>query len=108
MTPASLHSLPNLHPSTLSLVPQEDHRLPELSDSVFEVPGLLLLHVGWNLLTQIDPRVEQLRDLKVLEMTHNYVRHTTPHRTAPHHTAPYHTAPHHDVRCHPLLVVVTC
>merc|ERR1712166_1162657 len=51
----------------------EDHRLPELSDSVFEVPGLLLLHVGWTLLTNIDPRVEQLRDLKVLEMTHNYI-----------------------------------
>merc|ERR1711975_197088 len=53
----------------------EDFRMRELPEEVFdELKDISLLAVGWNLMTSLDLRVCSIPDLKVLDLTHNYVK----------------------------------
>merc|ERR1711927_125303 len=52
----------------------EDFRLRDLPDEVYEdLPDLGLLAMGWNLMVTLDARIARFSDLKVLDLTHNYV-----------------------------------
>merc|ERR1711907_895779 len=53
----------------------EDFRLRNLPEGLWENPlNLLLFGAGWNLLTSLDTRLCQFTELKVLDLTHNYIK----------------------------------